>query len=157
MEKHFAASCFVRNRDGTKVLMVYHKKLDVWVIPGGHLEPNEFPHEGAAREVLEETGVKVNIWDECTAYYPKRDDDKETQIKLPLTMLAERIPAKGDKPEHVHMDFIFLGEADDSAPLKQQEDEVEAVKWMTKDEVLKSNTFESVKSLAILHLLPFRI
>ena len=63
MEMHFATSGFIVNSDSTKVLMVYHKKLDTWVIPGGHLEPNEYPADGAVREVFEETGVHARLID----------------------------------------------------------------------------------------------
>lgn len=31
-----------------------------WFIPGGHLEAGERPHEAAAREVFEETGITVD-------------------------------------------------------------------------------------------------
>ena len=34
-----------------------------WGPPGGHLEPGEDPAEGAARELLEETGVRVDAAD----------------------------------------------------------------------------------------------
>src|SRR5258708_915119 len=42
-----------------KVLLVKHKKLGIWLNPGGHIEPNELPHLAAEREYFEETGVKV--------------------------------------------------------------------------------------------------
>jgi ADP-ribose pyrophosphatase YjhB (NUDIX family) len=39
--------------------MQRHKEpnLGLWVAPGGKIEPNESPHEGAARELVEETGL----------------------------------------------------------------------------------------------------
>lgn len=42
-----------------KILLVCHKKLNVWLCPGGHLELNELPHQAAEREFLEETGIAV--------------------------------------------------------------------------------------------------
>ena len=42
-----------------KVLLVKHKKLGFWLAPGGHLEPDELPHQAAEREVFEETQVQV--------------------------------------------------------------------------------------------------
>jgi 8-oxo-dGTP pyrophosphatase MutT (NUDIX family) len=42
-----------------KVLLVKHKKLGIWLCPGGHLEANELPHVAAEREVFEETGLRV--------------------------------------------------------------------------------------------------
>lgn len=46
-----------------KVLLVHHKKLDVWLAPGGHIDPGELPHHAAERECLEETGVQVQVID----------------------------------------------------------------------------------------------
>lgn len=145
MEKHFAVSGFVTNREHTKLLMVHHKKLNVWVTPGGHLEPNELPHEGALREVKEETGVDAVVVDAS----PLRgaSANKESQIPNPILTLQEIIPGKGGKPEHIHIDLIFLFEADEGAVAKQEE-EVNDVKWMTWDEILETDTFGSIKAFA---------
>lgn len=145
MEKHFAVSGFVLNETQDKVLMVYHKKLGVWVIPGGHLEDNEYPHEGARREILEETGVDATIISLANLTLPR--DEKESTIPTPICCLSETIPAKGDKKEHIHMDLIFLAMANENSPLIKQESEVNDAVWMTFEEVLNSNTFESVKQL----------
>jgi 8-oxo-dGTP pyrophosphatase MutT (NUDIX family) len=45
--------------NNNKVLLVKHKKLGIWLAPGGHIEEGELPHQAAEREVFEETGVKV--------------------------------------------------------------------------------------------------
>ena len=39
-----------------------------WDIPAGFLQPGEHPAEGAAREVLEETGLRVAIGDLVGTY-----------------------------------------------------------------------------------------
>lgn len=41
------------------VLLVRHVKNGFWGFPKGHAEPGETPHEAAARELLEETGLRV--------------------------------------------------------------------------------------------------
>lgn len=46
-----------------KVLLVKHKKLGIWLNPGGHIDEGELPHEAAEREFFEETGVKVKAVD----------------------------------------------------------------------------------------------
>lgn len=143
--KHFAVSGLVVNQEGTKLLMVYHKKLGVWVIPGGHLEPDELPHEGALREVFEETGVKATVE---SGVSPFNGNKKEGPLPVPYMVLEEAIPEKGDTPAHTHIDLIYLCTADDSAPLVKQEAEVENVKWMTWNEVVNAHTFESIKSFA---------
>ena len=145
MEKHFAVSGFVMNQSHTKLLMVYHKKMGVWVIPGGHLEENEYPFEGAKREVLEETGVEAKILDYSEVQTPESKEEK--QIPNAYITLSESIPAKGDKDAHIHMDLIYLAEADENANILPQEDEVSDAKWMTFEEVLDSGTFDSIKQI----------
>lgn len=142
MKKHFAVSGFVVNRKQTKLLMVYHKKLDTWVIPGGHLESNEYPHEGALREIKEETGIEAEVIDVSNFVIPK--NGKESAMPLPCMILEEFIPGKGNKEAHIHMDLIYLCMADEKEVIKQ-EAEVNDVKWMTWQEVLESGTFESIK------------
>src|SRR6266498_4058950 len=44
-----------------KMLLVKHKKLGIWLAPGGHVEENELPHQAAEREFFEETGVIVEV------------------------------------------------------------------------------------------------
>ena len=41
------------------VLLHPHRKLGLWLPPGGHIEANELPDEAAVREVLEESGVRI--------------------------------------------------------------------------------------------------
>ena len=146
MEAHFATSGYIVNQEGTKVLMVFHKKLNIWVVPGGHLEPNESPVDGVKREVFEETGIMATIYDSASQNLIV-NCDKESQVKVPYMMLDEYIPERGDKPAHRHMDFVYLGRAEGDETLKKQETEVSDAKWMTFDEVLESGTFDSVKEI----------
>lgn len=60
-----------------KIMLVKHKKLGIWLAPGGHLETGELPHQAAERECFEETGISVKainpfptIADDETTYYP---------------------------------------------------------------------------------------
>ena len=55
-----AAGCLIH--DG-KVMLVKHKKVGAWLCPGGHIDPNELPHQAAEREFWEETGIKVKAFD----------------------------------------------------------------------------------------------
>ena len=72
-------------------LLIHHRRLDRWLAPGGHVEPeDDSPRAAAAREVLEETELAV----------------------LPgLPFLAgidvHGIPAKLAEPYHLHHDLKF--------------------------------------------------
>ena len=47
-------------RDGGKLLLSYEKLNDIWMLPGGGLEPGESEEECCKREVAEETGMLID-------------------------------------------------------------------------------------------------
>ncbi|MCB2223153.1 MAG: NUDIX hydrolase [Actinobacteria bacterium] len=57
---HVTASAFVLHPDGGRLLLVWHRKLQRWLQPGGHVEPSDASvWKAARREVREETGLDV--------------------------------------------------------------------------------------------------
>ncbi len=52
---HVTASAVVVGRRG--ILLHRHKRLGIWIQPGGHIDPGEHPADAALREVVEETGL----------------------------------------------------------------------------------------------------
>ena len=42
--------------DGREILLVDHKDAQLWLPPGGHVEPGEHPRDTVKRELLEELG-----------------------------------------------------------------------------------------------------
>jgi len=60
----------VFTNDRSEVLLVKRRDIPVWVLPGGGLDPNETPEEGACREVLEETGYRVAAIRKVAEYLP---------------------------------------------------------------------------------------
>jgi 8-oxo-dGTP pyrophosphatase MutT (NUDIX family) len=54
---HVTGSAIVVGRRG--VILHRHKRMGMWLQPGGHLEPGESPWRAAAREATEETGLPL--------------------------------------------------------------------------------------------------
>jgi 8-oxo-dGTP diphosphatase len=47
--------------DQGRVLLCHRRDIDVWNLPGGGVESGELPTEAVTREVMEETGLEVEI------------------------------------------------------------------------------------------------
>ncbi len=54
---HVTGSAIVTGPRG--VVLHLHKRLGIWMQPGGHVDPGEQPWEAALRETREETGLLV--------------------------------------------------------------------------------------------------
>ena len=94
--RHFTVAVFVAWKG--KVLLHFHRKLGMWLPPGGHIERDELPDEAAAREVLEETGVDVELVGER-----REDIDDPVQLHRPAGVQLENIG-----PGHQHIDLIYF-------------------------------------------------
>ncbi|GAA4907915.1 NUDIX hydrolase [Streptomyces coeruleoprunus] len=55
-------------REDGRLLVIRRADNGTWELPGGVLELKETPEEGVAREVWEETGIRVEV-DELTGVY----------------------------------------------------------------------------------------
>ncbi len=56
---HVTGSALVVGPKG--VVLHRHKRLGLWLQPGGHVDPGETPWDGALREAVEETGLPVSF------------------------------------------------------------------------------------------------
>jgi 8-oxo-dGTP pyrophosphatase MutT (NUDIX family) len=54
--------------DQGRVLMGLHSDRNIWVLPGGLIEPGETPADGAVRETWEETGLLIDVTDILGVY-----------------------------------------------------------------------------------------
>ncbi len=55
----FTASVYIVFEN--KVLLHRHKRLGIWLPPGGHIELDEDPNEAVIREAKEETGLDIEL------------------------------------------------------------------------------------------------
>jgi 8-oxo-dGTP pyrophosphatase MutT (NUDIX family) len=114
-EGHLTGSAFVVTEDGSRVLLLHHRKLDRWLQPGGHADPGESSGEEVAlREAREETGIQ-GIRLHPTA--PR-----------PLDVDVHAIPARPGEPAHAHLDLRYLAVAPEST-LVRAEEEAADLRW----------------------------
>ena len=97
--RHFTATTFVVHED--KVLLHRHPKQGLWLPPGGHIERDELPHDAAVREVLEETGLIVQLHTKNAAVRTAELMECGV-VPQPAHILVEDI-----NPFHQHIDFIY--------------------------------------------------
>jgi 8-oxo-dGTP pyrophosphatase MutT (NUDIX family) len=101
-----------------KVLLHRHRKLGMWLPPGGHIERDELPDDAAVREVFEETGIRVELVGE------KREDIEDpVQLHRPAGVQLENI-----EPGHQHIDLIYFARPVGPAEI-QNEFSTEKVGW----------------------------
>jgi 8-oxo-dGTP diphosphatase len=150
--RHFTATGYVVNAARTRMLLVRHRRLGFWLPAGGHLDPNELPHEAAVREVLEETGVHARLV-QLGEPVVTTTGPGVSELPRPWVMLEQHIPATAREPEHTHLDLCYLLEADDSVPPLAQDTEVSAARWWDRATIgSQPDVADAVRSFARLHL-----
>jgi 8-oxo-dGTP pyrophosphatase MutT (NUDIX family) len=89
---HITCTGLVLAPDGDRLLLVHHRRLDRWLLPGGHVELVDADIQDAARrEVVEETG----------ALLAAEPDGVLSGIDV------HGIPANHREPYHLHHDLLF--------------------------------------------------
>lgn len=102
---HFTASGFVVSPDGSSLLLIHHRRLQRWLQPGGHIDPEDVsPIAAAAREVLEETGIAT-----------------EPILEGLIDLDIHPIPARAPEPSHEHFDLRFAFRALDADVVADEE------------------------------------
>jgi len=138
-QNHFTATGVVFNPDG-KVLMIKHKKLGVWLPPGGHIDDNELPCDAVVREIFEETGVTAKVISISDGIGIGSDVHCK-ELSLPFTILLENIEGTW---QHNHIDLVYLCEAE-SDDLTKNEFETDGIGWFSPEDAMKLDTYENVQ------------
>ena len=114
---HVTASAIVIDeiRGAERTVLHLHKRLGIWLQPGGHIEAGESPEQAAVREAREEVGLAVR--------HPSAG---------PLFVHLDVHPGPRG---HTHLDLRFLLLAPDAEP-RPAEGESAQVRWFGFDEAL---------------------
>lgn len=125
---HVTGSAIVVGPRG--VLLLKHKRLGIWLQPGGHIDPGETPWDAALREAREETGLDVS-------FAGPLDDDAVPEL------IHVDVHAGGRGHTHLDTRYLLDGGSADPAP---PEDESQDVAWFEWDEAIEMAD-EGVKTI----------
>jgi 8-oxo-dGTP diphosphatase len=76
----YGAAAAIFTDAGGRVLLVKPNYRDHWALPGGILEHGEAPHDGCAREVLEELGLDIKPGPFLAVGWTAPDGDRPNPI-----------------------------------------------------------------------------
>lgn len=137
-----------------KILLIKHKKLGVWLSPGGHIEDKEMPHQAAEREFWEETAIKVT----AVSGQPHSITDTQQTEYLPTPIYTnihwiskqnyqDRLEGKQVKGRGCerHLAGFYLVKPVGSVEYKQNVEETDGIGWFTLDDVQQLDTYPEVK------------
>src|SRR3990172_11009899 len=137
MKRHFTATAFVV--DGDRTLLHWHQRLQQWMPPGGHIEPDEDPVQAVLREVREEAGLAADL-------IPPGDAElgfpSPEQVPAPYTILIEDIPGPGEP--HKHIDLIYFCRPLDNVAATPVGDPT--LRWVREEELRAGHALEDRKS-----------
>lgn len=155
-----AAGAVVHNE---KILLILHKKLDLWLFPGGHCEENELPHATAERECFEETGITAKavsaagLLESATSQYLPSPilsnlhwvakDNFEKRMEQENSNSLVRTPLWPLGCE-MHYSQVYLLAVTGSTTPVLNESETNNVGWFTLREIAKLKTTDSMKQEA---------
>lgn len=105
--RHLTVTGFLVH-DG-RVLLHWHRRNQLWLPMGGHIEPNEDPIQAVLREVEEESGVAAKV----ISTAPSLDFSNIPQLPPPATILIAPVLSCGaarragwDGPVE-HIDLVY--------------------------------------------------
>lgn len=112
--------------DEGNVLLIHHKKLNLWLPPGGHMEKDETPDDAVHREMREELGLEVEILN-------RNDLPPEGNIKRQLALpFYANVHSVGD---HDHCSFFYLCRPLNRNALSVNKEELHDFEWFSKEQL----------------------
>ncbi len=126
----FTASAYIVHK--SKVLLHRHKKLGIWLPPGGHIELDEDPNEAVVREAKEETGLDIQL----VGYSKKYESASDARDLVAPRFLNRHY--SDFTHTHEHVDCVYFATSDSGDA--RHEVEGGDIRWFSADE-LERNTY----------------
>ncbi len=128
---HVTGSAVVARPDGSKFLLLLHRRLLRWVQPGGHTEDEDASvYDAARREAIEETGI------------PRFSAPLGEEI---FDVDVHPIPARGREPAHLHFDVRYLLTTRRDADPDASDDPARPIRWVSYEKAVSLGIDPSLK------------
>jgi len=132
----FCSETFVVYKN--KVLLRIHDKVKIWLSVGGHIELDEDPNEAAIREVKEEVGLDITLYQEKNKQpkfkvgYSKKPNGHS--LIPPQYLLRHRV-----NENHEHVAFVYFAKSKTDVLKLSNREITEQCRWFTKKELIKND------------------
>jgi 8-oxo-dGTP diphosphatase len=148
-EHDLTASAFIVRDDlnEPQILLHMHKKLNVLLQPGGHVELSEDPWQAIEHELREEAGY---TFDKLEVLQPKDIMHSLSGTKLhpmPLNINTHKFDSEGAH-RHTDISFAFLAHA--APTLSPADGESKDVRWVSSDQLASLDStiiFDNVREI----------
>lgn len=124
---HLTGSAWIVNPEMSHALLTHHRRLDLWVQLGGHVEEDADMLAASWREAREESGLDEIV-----------PDDKGI-----FDLDIHEIPERPGEPRHLHYDIRYLFRADKERQLTVSS-ESKNLAWVPLERIIDLTNEESV-------------
>ncbi len=111
------------------VLLRLHDKYNIWIAPGGHIDPGEDVNEAVKREVWEEVGLDVELIG--PEHWQKEDTKTNQDLVPPIYVNRHSIT---DTHDHSVLIFAAKSKSRDINPQTVEDQNPECI-WLTGSEL----------------------
>lgn len=134
----YTAEVFIVYED--KVLLRMHEKYGIWLSVGGHIEQGEDPNQAALREVKEEVGIDVVLWDGNKEF--RVNEESFYNIIPPVGLNTHTT-----NDAHEHITFVYFAHSTTDAVVPEDKDDQWL--WASREDVLSMDLKENIREYAL--------
>ncbi len=113
---HLVSYFLIFSPEQSKILLVDHKKAELWLPPGGHVEKGEDPKETVLREAKEELGIEA-----------------EFLFEQPLFVTVTK--TVGNVAQHTDVSLWYVLKWNSDEPMTYDKDEFHQIRWFEINEI----------------------